>query len=184
MRRRSGAPVRRAVTMMPIGVPRVPYRTPGENSWQWVDLWNCLYRERIIFVGQGITEELGNQARSAFSPFQQKSRRNGRTHPPPFPGLPTSHPSLLGSPVRYPSSRSCFHGSAPRSRLQPNLLLKMLPPSSSALRPNAQLVGTMLFLDSTNQKDMYLYIHSMARLPPGIPLPPPASCCPLPGAIC
>ena len=49
--------------MMPIGVPRVPYRTPSENSWQWVDIWNCLYRERIIFVGQAITEDLGNQAR-------------------------------------------------------------------------------------------------------------------------
>jgi len=55
------APVRKAVTMMPIGVPRVPYKTPGENSWQWVDIWNCLYRERIIFIGQQIDEELGNQ---------------------------------------------------------------------------------------------------------------------------
>uniref|UniRef100_A0A7S0WT76 ATP-dependent Clp protease proteolytic subunit n=1 Tax=Pyramimonas obovata TaxID=1411642 RepID=A0A7S0WT76_9CHLO len=54
-------PVRETVTMMPIGVPRVPYRTPGENSWQWVDIWNCLYRERIIFLGQQIDEELGNQ---------------------------------------------------------------------------------------------------------------------------
>ena len=47
--------------MMPIGVPRVPYKTPNENSWQWVDIWNCLYRERIIWVGQTIDEELGNQ---------------------------------------------------------------------------------------------------------------------------
>ena len=47
--------------MMPIGVPRVPYKTPNENSWQWVDIWNCLYRERIIWVGQVIDEELGNQ---------------------------------------------------------------------------------------------------------------------------
>ena len=28
--------------MMPIGTPRVPYRTPGEGTWQWVDLWNAL----------------------------------------------------------------------------------------------------------------------------------------------
>lgn len=53
--------MRQRVTMMPIGVPRVPYKTPGENSWQWVDIWNCLYRERIIFIGQNIDEELGNQ---------------------------------------------------------------------------------------------------------------------------
>ena len=35
---------KRVATMMPIGVPRVPYKTPGENMWQWVDIWNCLYR--------------------------------------------------------------------------------------------------------------------------------------------
>jgi ATP-dependent Clp protease protease subunit len=57
----SGAATRRSVTMMPIGVPRVPYRTPAENSWQWVDIWNCLYRERIIFISAAINEELGNQ---------------------------------------------------------------------------------------------------------------------------
>eukprot|EP00239_Pterosperma_sp_CCMP1384_P002334 CAMPEP_0197848414 /NCGR_PEP_ID=MMETSP1438-20131217/8684_1 /TAXON_ID=1461541 /ORGANISM="Pterosperma sp., Strain CCMP1384" /LENGTH=204 /DNA_ID=CAMNT_0043460651 /DNA_START=455 /DNA_END=1069 /DNA_ORIENTATION=+ len=47
--------------MMPIGVPKVPYRTPKENTWQWVDLWNCLYRERIIFIGDNIDEEMSNQ---------------------------------------------------------------------------------------------------------------------------
>ena len=58
---RGGVLTRRLVTKMPVAVPRVPYRTPQEGQWQWVDLWNCLYRERILFVGQGITEELGNQ---------------------------------------------------------------------------------------------------------------------------
>ncbi|KAL5541038.1 hypothetical protein UlMin_002405 [Ulmus minor] len=52
---------RAQVGMMPIGTPRVPYRTPGEGTWQWVDLWNALYRERIIFVGQNIDEEFSNQ---------------------------------------------------------------------------------------------------------------------------
>lgn len=47
--------------MMPIGVPRVPYRTPKEGSWQWVDIWNCLYRERIIFLSKPVDDELGNQ---------------------------------------------------------------------------------------------------------------------------
>lgn len=28
--------------MMAIGIPRVPYRNPGEETWQWVDLWNAL----------------------------------------------------------------------------------------------------------------------------------------------
>ena len=61
-RARGGARGSRATkTMMPIGVPRVPYKTPNESSWQWVDIWNCLYRERIIWIGQTIDEELGNQ---------------------------------------------------------------------------------------------------------------------------
>lgn len=58
---RGGSGNRSTATMMPIGVPRVPYKTPNENSWQWVDIWNCLYRERIVWVGQIIDEELGNQ---------------------------------------------------------------------------------------------------------------------------
>ena len=35
---------RQVTRMMPIGVPRVPYRTPKEGGWQWVDIWNCLVR--------------------------------------------------------------------------------------------------------------------------------------------
>ena len=59
--RGNGRGARSVATMMPIGVPRVPYKTPNENSWQWVDIWNCLYRERIVWIGQTIDEELGNQ---------------------------------------------------------------------------------------------------------------------------
>jgi hypothetical protein len=41
--RSPGSGPRRQVTrMMPIGVPRVPYRSQKEGSWQWVDIWNCL----------------------------------------------------------------------------------------------------------------------------------------------
>ncbi|KAI4315317.1 hypothetical protein L6164_028141 [Bauhinia variegata] len=60
---RSGShkPVRAQIRMMPIGTPRVPYRTPGEGTWQWVDLWNALYRERVVFIGQEIDEEFSNQ---------------------------------------------------------------------------------------------------------------------------
>lgn len=56
-----GKATRARVGMMPIGTPRVPYRTPGEGTWQWVDLWNALYRERVIFIGQNIDEEFSNQ---------------------------------------------------------------------------------------------------------------------------
>lgn len=58
---RNHKPTRAQVGMMPIGTPRVPYRTPGEGTWQWVDLWNALYRERVIFLGQNIDEEFSNQ---------------------------------------------------------------------------------------------------------------------------
>ncbi|EXC17843.1 ATP-dependent Clp protease proteolytic subunit-related protein 2 [Morus notabilis] len=60
-RTRNHKATRAQVGMMPIGTPRVPYRTPGEGSWQWVDLWNALYRERVIFLGQNIDEEFSNQ---------------------------------------------------------------------------------------------------------------------------
>ncbi|XP_062232906.1 ATP-dependent Clp protease proteolytic subunit-related protein 2, chloroplastic-like [Phragmites australis] len=49
------------ISMMPIGTPRVPYRTPGEGTWQWLDIWNALYRDRIIFIGDNIDEEFSNQ---------------------------------------------------------------------------------------------------------------------------
>ena len=46
---------------MPIGVPKVPYRLPGEQQAHWVDLYNRLYRERVLFLGSGLDDELANQ---------------------------------------------------------------------------------------------------------------------------
>lgn len=46
---------------MPIGVPKVPYRLPGEPSAQWVDLYNRLYRERVLFLCQDLNDEISNQ---------------------------------------------------------------------------------------------------------------------------
>ena len=46
---------------MPIGVPKVPYRLPGEQYTQWIDIYNRLYRERIIFLGKDVDDELANQ---------------------------------------------------------------------------------------------------------------------------
>jgi len=46
--------------MMPIGVPKVAYRAPGSTYADWVDLYNRLYRERIIFLGQQIDDEIAN----------------------------------------------------------------------------------------------------------------------------
>jgi ATP-dependent Clp protease protease subunit len=46
---------------MPIGVPKVPYRMPGEPYTQWIDIYNRLYRERIIFLGKDVDDEIANQ---------------------------------------------------------------------------------------------------------------------------
>ncbi|MBD2099904.1 ATP-dependent Clp protease proteolytic subunit [Leptolyngbya sp. FACHB-261] len=46
---------------MPIGVPKVPYKMPGDQFTQWIDIYNRLYRERIIFLGQEIDDEIANQ---------------------------------------------------------------------------------------------------------------------------
>nr|YP_009166831.1 clp protease proteolytic subunit [Viscum crassulae]ALC75131.1 clp protease proteolytic subunit [Viscum crassulae] len=46
---------------MPIGVPRVPFRIPGEEYSTWVDIYNRLYRERLLFLGQGVDSEISNQ---------------------------------------------------------------------------------------------------------------------------
>lgn len=34
---------------------------PGAPTADWVDIYNRLYRERIIFLGQEIDDELANQ---------------------------------------------------------------------------------------------------------------------------
>uniref|UniRef100_A0AAU8L336 ATP-dependent Clp protease proteolytic subunit n=1 Tax=Primulina silaniae TaxID=3229918 RepID=A0AAU8L336_9LAMI len=46
---------------MPIGVPKVPFRIPGEEDASWVDVYNRLYRERLLFLGQDVNSEISNQ---------------------------------------------------------------------------------------------------------------------------
>ena len=46
---------------MPIGVPKVEYRLPGEPEADWLDLYNCLYRERMLFRCQDLGDEVANQ---------------------------------------------------------------------------------------------------------------------------
>ncbi|MGF1574560.1 MAG: ATP-dependent Clp protease proteolytic subunit [Cyanophyceae cyanobacterium] len=45
---------------MPIGVPSVPYRLPGETYTQWISIYNRLYQERIIFIGEPIDDQVAN----------------------------------------------------------------------------------------------------------------------------
>nr|YP_010159636.1 clp protease proteolytic subunit [Artocarpus hypargyreus]QRG32616.1 clp protease proteolytic subunit [Artocarpus hypargyreus]QXP99955.1 clp protease proteolytic subunit [Artocarpus tonkinensis] len=46
---------------MPIGVPKVPFRSPGDEDSSWVDIYNRLYRERLLFLGQGVDSDISNQ---------------------------------------------------------------------------------------------------------------------------
>lgn len=47
--------------MMPIGVPKVAYKIPGGRQGEWVDIYQRLTRERIIFMASEIDDELANQ---------------------------------------------------------------------------------------------------------------------------
>lgn len=47
--------------MMPLGVPKVAYKPPGGYAADWVDLYNRMFRERILFLGKPIDDEMANQ---------------------------------------------------------------------------------------------------------------------------
>lgn len=47
--------------MMAGGVPKVPYKAPGAQNHEFIDIFNRLYRERIIYVGQDLDDEQANQ---------------------------------------------------------------------------------------------------------------------------
>lgn len=46
---------------MPVGVPKVPYEYSPDYPAEWVDLYNRLYRERLLFLCQDLGDELANQ---------------------------------------------------------------------------------------------------------------------------
>lgn len=42
-------------------IPSVPYRMPGSTYTDWISVYSRLARERIIFIGQQIDDELANE---------------------------------------------------------------------------------------------------------------------------
>nr|CUR02827.1 clpP1 [Acacia gibbosa] len=46
---------------MPVGVPRVPFQPFEDGDAFWVDIYNRLYRQRAIFLGQMIDSTIANQ---------------------------------------------------------------------------------------------------------------------------
>jgi ATP-dependent Clp protease protease subunit len=46
---------------MPVGVPKLPYRLPGDEDETWVDLYNVMYRDRTLFLIQELQDDIANQ---------------------------------------------------------------------------------------------------------------------------
>lgn len=49
-----------SLRMMPKATPRVPYKYPGMQDPSWIDVYNRMYRERIMFLKQGINDDFAN----------------------------------------------------------------------------------------------------------------------------
>ncbi|MBD1936635.1 ATP-dependent Clp protease proteolytic subunit [Microcoleus sp. FACHB-68] len=45
---------------MPIGIPQVPYRLPGQPYTQWIDIYTRLSLERIIFLSREVNDGVAN----------------------------------------------------------------------------------------------------------------------------
>jgi ATP-dependent Clp protease, protease subunit len=45
---------------MSIGVPSVPYRLPGSSNEQWINIYDRLFRERIIFLFEEVDAGMAN----------------------------------------------------------------------------------------------------------------------------
>jgi len=62
---------------MPIGVPKVAFRLPGESVPQWLDIYNRLYRARVIFLGSELDDELANQLVGVMLYLSAENQRKG-----------------------------------------------------------------------------------------------------------
>jgi len=49
------------VALRALGIPKVAYRIPGAPNAEWVDIYNRLYRERIVFLGKQIDDRVANE---------------------------------------------------------------------------------------------------------------------------
>ncbi|KAG2435689.1 hypothetical protein HXX76_006889 [Chlamydomonas incerta] len=58
--KRSGAPKRKVTTMMPVSVPKVLCRPPGQRQSEWVDLWEAYTYQKVVFIKEAITEDVAN----------------------------------------------------------------------------------------------------------------------------
>nr|ARO91494.1 ClpP-like protease [Arthropodium cirratum] len=45
---------------MPVGIPKIPFKNPGEDAPIWVDVFSRLYKDRYLFVLKELDQELAN----------------------------------------------------------------------------------------------------------------------------
>ncbi len=62
---------------MMAGVPKVPYKAPGAQNHEFIDIFNRLYRERIIYVGQDLDDESANQIIAVLLYLDQTDAKGG-----------------------------------------------------------------------------------------------------------
>lgn len=60
--------------MMAGGVPKVPYKAPGAQSYEFIDIFNRLYRERIMYIGQDLDDEVANQTIAVMLYLEQEDK--------------------------------------------------------------------------------------------------------------
>ncbi|KAG2501644.1 hypothetical protein HYH03_000148 [Edaphochlamys debaryana] len=46
--------------MMPVSVPKVLCKPPGQKQMEWVDLWEAYTYQKVVFIKQAITEDVAN----------------------------------------------------------------------------------------------------------------------------
>nr|YP_009758369.1 ATP-dependent Clp protease proteolytic subunit [Vavilovia formosa]QIN90175.1 ATP-dependent Clp protease proteolytic subunit [Vavilovia formosa] len=46
---------------MPVGVPKVAFDVPGDDEASWIELYQQLFYDRLIFLGEEIESEISNQ---------------------------------------------------------------------------------------------------------------------------
>nr|CUR02645.1 clpP1 [Acacia formidabilis] len=62
---------------MPVGVPRVAFQGPGDEYSSWVDIYNRLYRQRALFLGQRIDSTISNQIMGLMIYLTMEDSRRG-----------------------------------------------------------------------------------------------------------
>lgn len=53
--------VKRDILKMPTDTPRVPYKPPGSDYAQFIDIYSRFYRDRIMWIGKYIDENAANE---------------------------------------------------------------------------------------------------------------------------